>query len=192
MNCLNIEQIYLYLEKELLPWESKKIEEHLASCLKCQNALEERRFLLEAAERLSPYEVPPDFPQIVMARIYPAKTRLVGWLIALASGFSSLVLALIIMLEAKKQNFLDLLISLNRSLWNLAKNAALIFVKLFKFLSLAVKIFREFFGEIFEISSKLIAAVSPEIQIILISITLIMVFFLIFGVRRKFLTGEKS
>jgi len=36
MKCLGIDQIYLYLEKELPSEENKKIEEHIATCLKCK------------------------------------------------------------------------------------------------------------------------------------------------------------
>lgn len=94
MNCLRINQIYLFLEKELSPSENKKIEEHLASCPKCKKAMEEREFLHQAAESLPLWQTPPDFTHQIMAAIFPEKISLRSWFTALAAGFSSTVLIL--------------------------------------------------------------------------------------------------
>ncbi len=50
MNCLFLDQVYLYLENELTHEESNSIAGHIASCEKCRNAVEDRRILMEAAE----------------------------------------------------------------------------------------------------------------------------------------------
>lgn len=61
MNCLRINQIYLYLEGELSPAENKSIEEHLSSCLICKKAVKERKLLLQASRSLPLWNTPPDF-----------------------------------------------------------------------------------------------------------------------------------
>ncbi len=70
MTCLHIDQICLFIEKDLSLEEARKVERHLASCAKCRNAVDERRMLLQAAESLPVLQAPPDFPQQVMAKIF--------------------------------------------------------------------------------------------------------------------------
>jgi hypothetical protein len=192
MNCVRIEQIYLYLEKELPPSESKKIEEHLSSCLKCSKALEERRLLLRAAESLPAFNVPPDFTQKVMAKIFPPEVSLFGWLAALAAAFSSMIVALLIFVLIINQSLPRFLLSFTHTLGNSIKNIALVFVKFYKFVSLAFKLLQQFSQELFKGLSLLTTIISPEVQIIIITITLILVFSFAYGVRRKFFAGEKQ
>jgi len=58
MSCLRLDQIYLYLEGQLPASEIKELEKHLASCLKCQEAVEERKVLLQASQTLPLLETP--------------------------------------------------------------------------------------------------------------------------------------
>jgi len=191
MNCVRIEQIYLYLEKELPPSESKKIEEHLSSCLKCSKALEERRLFLRAAEGLPAFDVPPDFTQKVMAKIFPAEVSLFGWLAALAAAFSSMIVALLIFVLVINQNLPRFLLSFTHTLGNSIKNIALVFVKFYKLASLYFKLLQQFSQELLKGLSLLTTIISPEVQIIIITITLILVFSFAYGVRRKFFAGEE-
>jgi hypothetical protein len=96
MSCLSIEQIYLYIEKELSLSENKKIEVHLAACRKCKKALEERRPLLQASANLPLWRTPPDFTQQVMDRIFPTRVSISAWLAAAYAGFGSTILAIFI------------------------------------------------------------------------------------------------
>ena len=145
MKCLSIEKVYLYIEKELSEAENKKIEEHLTTCPKCQRALEERNLLLQAAESLPLWQPPPDFTQQVMAKIFPTKVPISSWIKAISAGFTSIILALFIFLLASGQNLSGLLISFNQTLWNLIKNFALLFVKIFKLSTLLIKVIQQFF-----------------------------------------------
>jgi len=70
MKCLDVGQIYLYLEHELSAAEAAAVENHCAGCSRCQRAMEERRALVAAAESLPQLEPPPNFSQKVMARIF--------------------------------------------------------------------------------------------------------------------------
>lgn len=192
MKCLSIEQIYLYIEKELSPAQNKKIEEHFSTCLKCKNAFEERRFLLQAAESLPLWQTPPDFTQQVMTRIFPAKVSLSAWLAAASAGFVSTILALFFFFLVTGQNFSSLLASLNQALWYFVRNISLISVKLFKLASLFVKILQQFSEYLIKGFTLLTTIVSPEVQIIVITITIILVASSVYGIRKKLLVGGKA
>ncbi len=192
MKCLSIEQIYLFIEKELPLSENKKIEEHLATCRKCKNALEERRHLLQASENLPLWQTPPDFTQQVMAKIFPIRVPLSTWLTAAYAGFGSIILAIFILVLVIGQNFSSLLTSLNHSLWNFVRNFSPAFVKLFKVASLFVKTLQQFFEYIIKAFASLTTIINPQVQIIIITITIILIAFSIYGIKRKILIGEKA
>lgn len=192
MKCLSIEQIYLYVEKELSAAQNKKIEQHLATCLKCKKALEERRLLLQAAESLPLWQTPPDFTQQVMARIFPAKVSLSAWLAAASAGFVSIVLALFFFFLVTGQNISGLLASFNQALWYFVRNISLISVKLLKLASLFVKLLQQFSEYLIKGFTLLTTIISPEVQIIVITITIILVASSVYGIRKKLLVGEKA
>jgi len=192
MKCLGIDQIYSYLEKELSSEENKKIDKHLATCLKCKNALEERSLLLRAADSLPIWQTPPDFTQQVMARIFPEKVTLREWLTAVAVGSSSIIVALLAFFILTGQNLTTFLSSTTHTLWNFVKNVSLIFVKLFKIASLLITVARQLAEYLFENIARLTTFVSPEVQIIIIAFSILLFTFLILGIRRKMLIGEKS
>ena len=192
MKCLSIEQIYLCIEKELPLSENKKIEEHLATCRKCKNALEERRHLLQASENLPLWQTPPDFTQQVMARIFPIRVPLSAWLTAAYAGFGSIILAIFILFLVTGQNFSSLLTSLNHSLWNFVRNLSPVFMKLFKVASLFVKTLQQFFEYIIKAFASLTTIISPQVQIIIITIAIILIAFSIYGIKRKIFIGEQA
>lgn len=192
MKCLSIEQIYICIEKELPLNENKKIEEHLATCQKCKNALEERRHLLQASENLPLWQTPPDFTQQVMARIFPIRVPLSAWLTAAYAGFGSIILAIFILFLVTGQNFSSLFTSLNHSLWNFVRNLSPVFMKLFKVASLFVKTLQQFFEYIIKAFASLTTILSPQVQIIIITIAIILIAFSIYGIKRITLMGERA
>ncbi len=192
MKCLGIDQVYSYLEKELSSEENKKIEEHLATCLKCKNALEERSLFVQAADSLPLWQIPPDFTQQVMARVYPDKVTLRQWLTAVAVGTSSIVATLLAFFIFTGQNLTTFLSGITHTLWNLVRNIAIIFIKLFKIASLLITVARQLVEHLFENFARLTTLISPEVQISIITFSILLFTFLILGIRRKILIGEKS
>lgn len=192
MKCLSIEQIYLYIEKELSASENKKIEEHLTACPKCKNAIEERKPLIKAAESLPLWQTPPDFTRQIMTKIFPDKVSLSQWLVTVSAGFISITLALFIFFLVTGQNLSGLLISLYHVLLNLVKNLSLLFVKLYKLASLFVNILQQFSEYLVKGFTLLTTIISPQVQIIIITITIILIASFIFGIKRKLLIGEKT
>ena len=192
MKCLSIEQIYLYIEKELTLSENKKIEAHLAICRKCKKALEERRPLLQASESLPLWQTPPNFTQQVMARIFPARVPLSAWLTAAYAGLGLTTLAIFTIFLVTGQNFSSLLTSLNHSLWNFIRNLSPVFVKFFKVATLFVRVLQQFFEYIIKAFASFTTIISPQVQIIIITIAIILIVFSIYGIKRKILIGEKA
>ena len=190
MRCFTLQQIYLYLEKELAPSENQKIEEHLRRCSKCKKSLEERRFLLKAVESFPSWQVPPGFTQQVMDKIFLTKVSFWRWLAVSAAGFLTFILSTFIYLKTTGQNLSSLSINLYHILWDQTKNISLILIKLFKLASLSLKILYQLGQLILKGFLQLTTVVSPEVQILIITI-LIIITTLIYGMGRKFLTGEK-
>jgi hypothetical protein len=192
MNCLSIEQLYLYLENELSASEKRGVEQHLASCEKCKNALEERKLLQEAAESLPFWPAPPGFARQVMDRIFPARVSLLSWVGALSAGLASIVLAFTVWTLATGQNLADVLLGVNHTLLNYVRNLVPLLVKIFKLASLGLKVFHQFSQYLFKLIAWMTSLVSPQIQVIILAATAILITFFILGMRRKILFGEKT
>ncbi len=191
MKCLSIEQIYLYLEKELSPSEEKEIHKHLAVCSKCKKAVEERRLLLQAAESLPLWKTPPGFTQQVMSRIFPERVSPLAWLGAAASGFASMILAVILFALVTGQNLSGLLINIYHTGLDFVKNLSPLFVKIIKVASLFVKILQQLGELLIKGFILLTTIISPQVQIILIAVAIIFIASSIYGIKRKLLIGEK-
>lgn len=190
MNCLTIDQVYLYLENELTPEESSGIGDHIVSCEKCRTAVEDRRILMEAAESLPPLQVPPDFSQQIMARIFPQKSQIRIWIAALATGFS---LVVAIFLAAFLQSDFSLsgaFIQLNRSLWSFVSNLSVFFIKLIKIISLTFNLLVQLTSYFYKALVGLTSVVGIEVQITLIILTVLLSLTAAYGVRRKIWSGE--
>jgi hypothetical protein len=192
MSCLSAEQIYTYLEKELSASENRKIEKHLSSCLKCHKALEERKFFLQAVEGLPSWQVPANFSQQVMDRIFPVKVTLWGWLLALAGGFLTVILASTICILATGQNLSSLFLSLHQTMWETIKNSFLVFIKFFKVISILLTTTRQLLESLSKGLLQILTVIHPEFQILIIVIFILASFLIIYGMRRKFLFGEKQ
>jgi predicted anti-sigma-YlaC factor YlaD len=215
MKCLSLEQVYLYLEKELSPGENTRIEEHLSTCRKCRDALEERKPLLQAADSLPLWEAPPGFTQQIMARIFPPRVPISAWLTAAYIGSGSIIIAILSLFLVTGQNFSGFLTSLNHSLLSFVRSISPFFVKVFKVASIFVKVLQQllsispFFVKVFKVASifvkvlqqlfgyiikafaSLTAIISPQVQLIIITIVIILIVFSIYGIKRKILIGEE-
>lgn len=192
MKCLRIEQIYLYLEKELSPAEDRKIHKHLAACPKCKKAVGERKLLLQASESLPLWKTPPDFAQQVMARIFPEKVSVWAWLGAAASGFASMVLAVVLFALVTGQSLSSLLFSIYHTGLNFLKDLSPLFVKILKVATLLIKILQQLGELLLKGLTLLPTIISPPVQIILIAVAVLFIASSIYGIRRKLFIGEKA
>jgi predicted anti-sigma-YlaC factor YlaD len=192
MKCLSIEQIYLYIEKELSPAQSREIKEHLATCQKCRNAFEERKLLVKAAKGLSLWETPPEFTRQVMARIGQAKILPSAWIKGAAAALASTSIMLLVIYLVTGQNLSTLVFGLNHSLWNYVRNFLPALLKIFKLASLIFGVIQQFTGYLLKAFSWLKALTSFQIQLTISIIAVISIAILIYGIKRIILIGEKT
>jgi len=192
MGCLTIAQIYLFIENELAADEVRKIQKHLSTCTKCQNAVEERRILVQAANTLPQFELPPDFTERVMARIFPSRIPLRVWIRATAGGLSALTFAFFLFYVLSGKNLADLFVSINKFLLPTLRTLSTGIVKAFKLLWHLINIIAQFFDFVLKGFGKLTTILSPEIQIGFITLTLIASTLIILTVRKKLMFGEKA
>lgn len=192
MSCLRIDQIYLYLEGELSPEDTQSIQEHISSCMKCKRAVQERELLVKASKSLPALEIPPGFTQRVLVQIFPQITSLREWVTTAAAGISSAVLAFFIFYLLSGQNLAHLFINLNRMALNLFRNFIVVLAKSAKLISLVIKILLRIGSLFVNGLESLTTLLSPEIQIILIILTVILSALLLYGAKRKFFAGEKA
>lgn len=191
MKCLSLYEIYLYLENELSPSKMKNTAAHLASCERCRQSVEEREIFLQAAESLPVWETPPDFTHQVMSKIFPEKVSFRSWLTAAAAGLMATSLALFLFLTFSEENSIRLFVSLNQRLWAFLQNFSIFFVKFLKLVYFLIRIILQSAVFLFRAFSHLTTTISPEIQIILIILTLVLSASLFFGLGKKLLTGGK-
>jgi hypothetical protein len=192
MSCLTPGQIYLYLEDELLTHEREAIEKHLASCEACQNMLEDRSVMMQAVERLPPLDMPADFTQQVMAKVFPKVSPVRIWIAGLATGFSLLMFVFLAVFLQSDISFSGLFVSLNGALWTIVRNLSVFTVKLFKVTSVIVEILVQFASFVIKTLGSLTTLIRPEVQIFLITLTVVLSISALALIRRKIWTGEKT
>lgn len=192
MRCLSIEQVYLFLEKDLPSAEYNKIRRHLTDCPKCRKAVDERRLLIQAAESLPLWKTPSDFTEQVMARIFPARVSPFAWLGAVASGLASMILAVILFSLVSGQNFSSILNSSYHTLLNFIKNFFPFLAKILKLVSLLIKILQQLGAFLIKGLTLLTTIISPQAQIIIITVAIIFTALSIYGLKRKLWIGEKA
>lgn len=192
MNCLRIDQIYLFLEGELSPSENRSINNHISSCEKCRNAVEERKVLLEASQSMSVWETPRDFTQRVLDRIFPQSISLRDWFITASVGLSSAALAFFAVYLISGKNLADLFIYLNQTALSLFQNIIVVMVKAAKLISVGVQVIYKIASLIFKGLASLSTFLSPQFQIGLTALTIIVAVLLVLRTRRKLFAGEKA
>jgi predicted anti-sigma-YlaC factor YlaD len=192
MGCLTIAQIYLFIENELAVDEVRKIQKHLSTCAKCRNMVEERRILVQAADTLPQFELPPDFTEQVMAKIFPSRIPLLGWIRAAGAGLSALTFAFFLFYVLSGKNLTDLIVSINKFLLPTLRTLSTGVVKAFKLFWHLLNIIAQFFDFALKSFGKLTTILSPEVQIGIVTLTLIASTLIFLTVRKKLMFGEKT
>ncbi len=186
MNCLSLDKVYRYLEGELAPSERQELEGHLASCQICREAVEARRRLTEAASTLPDLEIPADFSAKVMARIAGSQFSLRRLLISLAAGCSAILAALGLAMIVTHQSLPGLLVGLNQYVLRNFKSLSLTSIKFLKVFLLIFKIFSNVIEELIGGISVLTSLISPQTQILIVTLTVLLSMTLFMMLKRKF------
>jgi hypothetical protein len=192
MTCLKVDEIYLYVEKELEPFERRRIESHLASCSRCREAVASRARLAEAAGSLPDIEIPAEFSRQVMSRILASKYSLRGLFLTLAAGSSLLAAAFGVLSLATGKSLTGLLVNFNQYLWVNLRTLSIAVIKLFKLSYLSVKTLFDLIEEFMKGFSVLTGFISPQARIVIATLSLLLITTLFFMIRRRFLLGENN
>jgi len=192
MGCLTIEQIYLFIENELASDEANRVQQHLNTCSKCLEQVEERRILVRAAETLPPIELPSNFTQQVMANIFPSQTPVRTWIKAAASGMAAMIFAFSLFYIFSGKNLADLFVSINKFLLPTLRSISTGVVKAFKLVWYLINIVLQFLNFALKGFGELTTIMSPEVQIGIITMTLIAFTVIFLFVRKKIMFGEKT
>jgi len=192
MNCLGPERIYSYLDGLLPAEEARRVEDHLASCALCRDALEERRLLARAAESLPPLELPADFTLRVMAAVLPQQVSLRSWLTGFAVWLFTIFISLGVLAIATGERGGSFLMSLNQAAWHGLKNASLLFARFAALLVVTGRIVRSAGGLLVKGVLFLTSLLSPGVQAAAIALSLTFLAGLWFLLRKRRPIGEKT
>jgi predicted anti-sigma-YlaC factor YlaD len=138
--CPRPENLYLYLEGELGPYDAAKLEEHIEGCAACRDALSERRVLHEAFSGLPPFEVPEDFARSVMDRLPEPEVRKAGWLAPLVAAVSALSVGLLGFNLFTGTSVLEVLVAVNGFFGSVLARVAPLLAKTIKLLNVLLDV----------------------------------------------------
>lgn len=192
MNCLKVAEIYAYLEDDLPPEQRADIEKHLEFCPKCSQAVEERRYLTEAASSLRDLEVPADLASRVMARISSPASSLPAWLTAFIVGLSSLGLFCLLLILSGGKSAFTILAGFNHSILIYLKNSTVWLAKAMTLLTSVGRVIQTLALALFKGISLLTTLTSPGIQVLALALTLVTFFSLYLALKKKLLPGERT
>ena len=139
-SCPRPENLYLYLEGELGPYDAAKLEEHLEGCAACRDALAERRVLHEAFTGLPPFEVPEDFARSVMDSLPEPEVRKAGWLAPLIAAVSALSIGLLGFNLFTGTSVLEVLVAVNGFFGSALARVAPLLAKTLKLLNVLLDV----------------------------------------------------
>lgn len=191
MSCLTVRQTYLYLEDQVPVDERESIEKHISSCEPCKILLEDRKMMMQAVETLPPLDMPANFTQQVMAKVFPRVSSVRIWIAGSATAFSLMMFLFLAIFLQSDISFSGVFVRLNSSLWAFVKNLSVFAVKLFKIASVILEILIQFASFIFKTLGSLATLIRPEFQIFLITLTVVLSISALYMMRRKIWTGDK-
>jgi len=191
-SCPRPENLYLYLEGELGPYDAAKLEEHLEACAACRDALAERRALHEAFTSLPPFEVPEDFARSVMDSLPEPEVRKAGWLAPLIAAVSALSVGLLGFNLFTGTSVLEVLVAVNGFFGSVLARVAPLLAKTVKLLNVllevAVNLVRLGFTGLVTFSRVL----GPQGIALVFGLGALLTILAVFGARRFLHQGEHS
>lgn len=189
-NCPRPQDLFLYLEGELGPYDARKLEEHVERCAACRDALEERRVLHEAFTTLPPFEVPTDFARSVMDRLPEPEVRRARWLAPIAAAMAALAVGLAGFHIFTGLSVFELLVALNRLFGQAVAQAAPLAAKTIKLAGLLLKVA----GDLLVMGSSGLSAflrlLGPQGLAVVIGLAALLSLLALFGARRFLHQGE--
>lgn len=190
--CPRPEDLYLYLEGELGPYDTARIEEHVECCAACREALEERRLLHEAFTSLPPFAVPKGFARSVMDSLPEPETRRAGWLSPFLAALASLTVGLLGFHLFTGTSLAEVLIAVNGFLGQTLALFAPLAVKIVKLGSVLVKVAGDFVGLGYSGLEALARVLGPPGLAVVAGLGILFTCLGLLGARRFLRQGEGS
>lgn len=189
--CPRPEDLYLYLEGELGPYEAAKLEEHVECCAACREALAERRRLHEGFTSLPPFEVPADFVRSVMDSLPELETRRRPWLAPLIAGAAALSVGLVGFNLFTGLSAFDILVALNGFFGRAVAQAAPAAVKLVKMAGIVLKVAGDILVAGLAGLTTVIRLLGAQ-GLLIVGLVALLAGLAVFGARRFLSQGEQS
>ena len=191
-SCPRPENLYLYLEGELGPYDARKLEEHVECCAACRDALADRRLLHEAFTTLPPFEVPEDFAQLVMDRLpepEAAPARLLGPVAAAASALSIGLLGFYLFTGTSGP---EILVAVNGFFGSALARVAPLLVKTLKLLNVLLEVVGGLVRLGFSGLTTFSRVLGPQGIALVLGLGALLTALAIFGARRFLHAGDQS
>jgi hypothetical protein len=153
--------------------------------------LEDRKGMMQAVQDLPPLDMPADFTEQVMAKVFPRRSPVKIWIAGLATAFSLMMFIFLAIFLQSDLSFSSTFVSLNSSLWAFVKNLSVFTIKLIKIVSVIFGILIQFLSFVVKTLGSLATLIRPEFQIFLILLTIILSLSALYMMRRKIWTGDK-
>ncbi|HSA96267.1 MAG TPA: anti-sigma factor [Acidobacteriota bacterium] len=191
-SCPRPQDLYLYLEGELGPYEAAKLEEHLEICAACRDALAERRLFHEAIVSLPPFEVPGDFAASVMEKLPEPEEVRSGWLAPLAAGAAALAVGLVGFSFLTGAGLPDILVAFNRFLGAVAATVLPVGAKVLKLAALLLDVSADAVSMLFSAGGAMLRSLGPAGVALTLGLGGAVFLLALFGARRLISQGERS
>ena len=191
-SCPRPEDLYLYLEGELGPYDARKLEEHVECCPACRDALAERRLLHEAFTTLPPFEVPADFARSVMDSLPEPETPKAGWLAPLFAATAALAVGLVGFHLFTGLSVFEVLVAVNRFFGTVIAQAAPLAAKTLKLGAVLLKVADDLLDLGFAGLSTFSRVLGPQGLALVIGLGGLLSLLAFFGARRFLHQGERS
>lgn len=191
-SCPRPEDLYLYLEGELGPYDARKLEEHLDRCPACRDALAERRLLHEAFTSLPPFKVPASFARSVMDSLPEPEARKAGWLAPLIAAVAALAIGLVGFRVFTGQSVFDILVAVNRFFGSVIAFATPLATKTLRLASVLYKLTGDLMSLGFASLATFSRLLGPGGIAVVIGLGTLLSALAFFGARRFLHQGEQS
>jgi hypothetical protein len=188
--CPRPENLYLYLEGELGPYDARKLEEHIECCAACRDALDERRLLHDAFTSLPPFDVPADFARSVMDSLPEPEITKAGWIAPLIAATTALVVGLFGFFLFTGQSVFEVLIAANRFFGTVVAQVTPLVVKTLKVGNVILKVAGDLVAMGFSGLSTFSRVLGPPGIAVVVGLVALLSLLAYFGARRFLHQGE--